>query len=237
MSVDSDSRRVIVVLRPTVSGLDESAARRMFDAVRAGTDVDVRVAYLDVASPSLHEELDRAHTDDVDKVVLIPVAVPRDRYLFTWTSRAVANWRETRIDAELEVSLHEPESFEGAVAGQVIDELGAEGKPITASPASYRSPAWSVIEPHDKHLLVCKGPRCMAYGAGPLHRAMSAAAKGTSTKVTGTGCLSPCNLGPLVIANPDGSWFGYLGAEDADSLVAGHDNQLVERVLHLRPYL
>ncbi|ERB54610.1 hypothetical protein N806_26165 [Rhodococcus sp. P27] len=38
MSVDSGSHRVIVVLRPTVSGLDESAARRMFDTVRAGTD-------------------------------------------------------------------------------------------------------------------------------------------------------------------------------------------------------
>lgn len=77
MSNNRCSRRVIVVLRPTVSGLDESAARRMFDAVQAGTDADVRVAYLDVSSPSLHEELDRAHVDDVDKVVLIPVAVPR----------------------------------------------------------------------------------------------------------------------------------------------------------------
>ena len=206
MSVDSGSHRVIVVLRPhrvivvlrpTVSGLDESAARRMFDAVRAGTDADVRIAYLDVASPSLHEELDRAHTDDVGKVVLIPVAVPRDRYLLTWTSKAVANWRETRIGAELEVSLHESETLEGAVAAQVIDELGAAGKPITASPASYRSPAWSVIEQHDTHLLVCKGPRCMAYGAGPLRRAMSAAAKGTSVKVTGNRLSEPVQPGPV----------------------------------------
>lgn len=231
MSNNRSSRRVIVVLRPTVSGLDESAARRMLDAVQAGTDVDVCVAYLDIASPSLHEELDRARTDDVDKVVLIPVAVPRDRYLLTWTSKAVANWRETRIDAELEVSLHESESLEGAVAAQVIDELDSAGKPITASPAAYRSPAWSVIEPHETHLLVCKGPRCMAYGAGPLHRAMSAAAKGTSAKVTGTGCLSPCNLGPLVIANPGGTWFGHVNAGDADALVSGHEDHLVDHVL------
>lgn len=192
---------------------------------------DVRVAYLDVSSPSLHEELDRAHVDDVDKVVLIPVAVPRDRYLLTWTSKAVANWRETRIDAELEVTLHESETLEGAVAAQLIDELDSAGKPITASPASYRSPAWSVIEQHDRHLLVCKGPRCMAYGAGPLHRAMSAAAKGTSAKVTGTGCLSPCNLGPLVIANPGGTWFGHVDAGDAEALVAGQENQLEDHVL------
>lgn len=231
MSNNRCSRRVIVVLRPTVSGLDESAARRMFDAVQAGTDADVRIAYLDVSSPSLHEELDRAHVDDVDKVVLIPVAVPRDRYLLTWTSKAVANWRETRIDAELEVTLHETETLEGAVAGQVIDELDSAGKPITASPASYRSPAWSVIEQHDRHLLVCKGPRCMAYGAGPLHRAMSAAAKGTSSKVTGTGCLSPCNLGPLVIANPGGTWFGHVDAGDAEALVSGHEDRLVDHVL------
>lgn len=60
---------------------------------------------------------------------------------------------------------------------------------------------------------------------------MSAAAKGTSSKVTGTGCLSPCNLGPLVIANPGGTWFGHVDAGDAEALVAGQENQLEDHVL------
>ncbi len=44
MSNNRCSRRVIVVLRPTVSGLDESAARRLLAAFKAGTDPDLSVA-------------------------------------------------------------------------------------------------------------------------------------------------------------------------------------------------
>ncbi|MGC0365846.1 (2Fe-2S) ferredoxin [Rhodococcus sp. 27YEA15] len=229
--MSSKRRRVLIVLRPTVSGIDEGAADRLIDGITAGTDADVRIAYLDVASPSVHEELDLAEADGAASVLLVPVAVPRDKYLITWTARAVANWRETRAGAAVNISIHEPGSVEDVLAGAVAGELGEPGRPITVSAASYRSPAWSVIEEHDRHVLVCKGPRCMAYGAGPLHRALTAASKGTSTKVTGTGCLSPCNLGPLAIENPHGSWFGHLTADHAQALVEGNHEDLGEQLL------
>ena len=224
--------RIVVVLRPTVSGIDEKSAAALIDSVRAQVSAAasiqaddgaavIEVAYLDIATPTIHQQLDAAHAADVPTVVLIPVAVPRDKYLLTWTARAVANWRETRPDAQLEVRLAEPTGIVEALAGRVAAAAASEGTEITASPASYRSPAWSKIEHHDRHVLVCKGPRCMAYGAGPLHRELTSAAKGTSTKVTGTGCLSPCNLGPLAVVNPPGDWYGYLSPDDAEELVSG----------------
>lgn len=220
MTTSTDCR-IVVVLRPTVSGLDEASAVAMVDALRASGDRDVGLAYLDIATPTVHDELDRAAGDGLSAISLVPVAVPRDKYLVTWTKRAVANWRESRSGVDLDIRILESD-ITGAVVAELADLI--ERVPhaeIRVSPAAYRSPAWSVIEDHDRHVLVCKGPRCMAYGAGPLHRQLTATSKGTSTKVTGTGCLSPCNLGPLAIVNPAGEWYGRLEPAHAADLVAG----------------
>lgn len=225
------------MLRPTVSGVDEKSAGRLLREVRARRGDDVTLAYLDAATPTLHDALDAAVADGLGAALLLPVAVPRDRYLITWTQKAVANWRETRADADLLVTLGEDRGVESAVAAAVASACDGAGAAVTASPASYRSPAWSVIEPHRDHVLVCKGPRCMAYGAGPVHRALTAATKAApqpGPKVTGSGCLSPCNLGPLVVVYPRGEWFAGLGPDDAETLVAdlvdGTDELMGKRV-------
>lgn len=221
----------MIVLRPTVSGLDQRSADALVDRIRQSSDRDIGVAYLDVETPTIHEELDRATSDGLVSITLLPVAVPRDKYLITWTQRAVANWRETRQEAALEIRLAEPDVTDTLAEHLASAIETAPRSDIRVSPASYRSPAWSVIEPHDRHVLVCKGPRCMAYGAGPLHReltALSKAAKaagpdapGSDAKVTGIGCLSPCNLGPLAIVNPESTWYGHLGVDDAAALIDG----------------
>lgn len=220
---DRRGRRTVLVLRPTVSGVDEKSAERLLREVRGHRDGDVTLAYLDAATPTLHDALDAAVADGLGAVLLLPVAVPRDRYLITWTQRAVANWRETRAGADLLVTFGEDTGAETAVAAAVASACDGAGSAVTASPASYRSPAWSEIEPHRDHVLVCKGPRCMAYGAGPVHRALTAAAKAApqpALMVTASGCLSPCNLGPLVVVYPRGEWFAGLDPDDAETLVA-----------------
>ncbi|MCG7633485.1 (2Fe-2S) ferredoxin domain-containing protein [Gordonia McavH-238-E] len=220
MTTSTDCR-IVVVLRPTVSGLDEASAVAMVDRLRARSARDVGLAYLDISTPTVHDELDRAAGDGLSAVNLVPVAIPRDKYLVTWTKRAVANWRESRSGVGLDISIIEPD-IAGAVVADLADAIErVPAEDIRVSPASYHSPAWSVIEDHDRHVLVCKGPRCMAYGAGPLHRQLTATSKGTPTKVTGTGCLSPCNLGPLAIVNPAGEWYGRLEPAHAVDLVAG----------------
>ncbi|MDN5747832.1 MAG: (2Fe-2S) ferredoxin domain-containing protein, partial [Pseudonocardia sp.] len=74
-------------------------------------------------------------------------------------------------------------------------------------------PAWSEQPAHGRHVLVCRGPRCTAHGAGETHRAISRAARGTDALVTPVGCLGPCNLGPLVVTVPAGRWHAHVGAE------------------------
>ena len=40
--------------------------------------------------------------------------------------------------------------------------------------------------------------------------------------VAQTGCLYPCNLGPMMVVYPDGVWYGGLTADAIDQIVEEH---------------
>ncbi|WP_028937797.1 CbiX/SirB N-terminal domain-containing protein [Pseudonocardia spinosispora] len=209
-------RWLLLVARPTPAGLDTRALTELADLVAARVPDVVRVGYLDQQQPSIHEVLDDAVTRGAVRVTVLPLAVPPDGYLTQWTARAVANWRETRGPVATEIdqaALDTP-----ALADLVVNLAKADTAPVTASPSAFRSPAWSVLPEHDRHLLVCRGPRCTVYGAGDTHRALAKAARGTGTLVTPMGCVGPCNLGPLVVENPGGHWHQQVDAAEATRL-------------------
>ena len=37
-----------------------------------------------------------------------------------------------------------------------------------------------------------------------------------------TGCLFPCNHGPVAVVHPEGAWYGPVGPDDATRLVREH---------------
>ncbi|WP_069159982.1 (2Fe-2S) ferredoxin domain-containing protein, partial [Nocardia altamirensis] len=158
------TRRYVLVARPTPSGVDLAAVASLADACR------ITYALLDQGEPTIHTALDDAARQEIP-VTLIPLAVPRDRYLETWIARAVANWKETRA-RELDVRITESVDTTPAFADLVRSMMREDGTAIAASPRAFRSPAWSEIPEHTSHILVCRGPRCTVYGAGELHRAL-----------------------------------------------------------------
>ncbi|MDN5751289.1 MAG: hypothetical protein L0H64_22765, partial [Pseudonocardia sp.] len=96
------SRRwVVLVARPTPSGVDRRSFARLAAEVGAVVADPVRIAHLDQDEPSVHDVLDDAASVGVREVLAVPVAVPADPYLDSWLARAVANWHETR-DADLD---------------------------------------------------------------------------------------------------------------------------------------
>ncbi|MFC9995242.1 (2Fe-2S) ferredoxin domain-containing protein [Nocardia sp. NPDC127526] len=196
------SRRHVLVARPTPSGVDLTAVAALARACGIG------YALLDQGEPTIHDVLDEAAAAAVP-VTLIPLAVPRDRYLETWIARAVANWRETR-SRDLEVRITESIDKAAEFADIVRARMREEGTAVTASPRAFRSPAWSEIPEHTAHILVCRGPRCTVYGAGELHRGLTR--EHPDALVTPTGCLTPCNLGPLYITYPGGQWHSHAVA-------------------------
>ncbi|MFC5993228.1 (2Fe-2S) ferredoxin domain-containing protein [Pseudonocardia hispaniensis] len=200
-----DDRALLLVARPTPAGVDARSLSALAAAVADHTAHPVRIGHLDQAEPSIHSALDEIAADGRHAAMIVGLAIPEDRYLTTWIGRAVANWRETRRH-DLDIRVGTALSSLPALAEILAGLGGTDGTPVTAAPSGFRSPAWSILQIPQRHLLVCRGPRCTAYGAGATHRALAEATRGTTTQVTPTGCLGPCNLGPLVIDNPAGHW-------------------------------
>ncbi len=51
-------------------------------------------------------------------------------------------------------------------------------------------------------------------------------------KVTATGCLTPCQVGPNVVVYPAGIWYAHVAPGDVAELIDAHVNgRLVERLL------
>lgn len=214
-------RLTVLVVRPTPAGLDRRALDRLAAAVAERLPGPVRVAHLDQVDPSVHAVLDEARADGVATVVVVPLALPADAYLRTWLARAVAEWCATRGADRLEVRVSADPAAAAGTADVLADLARGPTCRVTASPDAFRSPAWSVLDPPDRHLLVCRGPRCTAYGSGDTHRALTAAVRSTTTWVTPTSCLGPCSLGPLVVDHPAGVWHERVDAAGAGGIAAG----------------
>jgi NADP-reducing hydrogenase subunit HndC len=75
-------------------------------------------------------------------------------------------------------------------------------------------------------LQVCCGAGCLSSGAGELldelKRAVSAQGLAGEVGVEPTGCMGPCNQGPLVRVVPDDTVYEKVGVAEAADLVDGH---------------
>jgi (2Fe-2S) ferredoxin len=214
-------RWVLLAVRPTPAGVDVRGLDALVERVAAALPDPVRLAHLDQAEPSVPVVLDQAVAAGVAAVTVVPLALPPDTYLVQWVARTVAHWRAARAPAALDVTLADGLADGAPLADAVAGVAAAGGSAITASPRAFASAAWSQLPVHAHHVLVCRGPRCTAHGAGPVHRALAAAARGTDVLVSPVGCLGPCNLGPLVVEHPAGHWHTDVDADGASALVAG----------------
>src|SRR5690606_38051401 len=107
--------------------------------------------------------------------------------------------------------------FDGPTLGKLIaDAIASEAAlPIEANQKpSLGKPGWSQPPPFRHHLIVCTGPRCHFRGAPNLKLALSEELAHTGLAaeclVATSGCLYPCNQGPLLAAYPRGEWYRLL---------------------------
>lgn len=177
------------------------------------------VAHLQLADPALHRELDRLADAGVPRIVLVGVAfgiAPGN----SWLRRVAAHWWRGR-----------PEPPEVVVATGLLDHedddleaVLARARPIAGTEAPLESAAWEEVPAHRHQVLVCRGPRCTARGADDTARAltlalMAAGLGDDDVLVTQTGCQFPCNHAPVVSVQPDDTWYGGVGPDEAERLV------------------
>jgi (2Fe-2S) ferredoxin len=143
-------------------------------------------------------------------VRVLPTGFPMAANIRAWLPGAVAHFAATE-GGTLRIELAEPPEPEDAAEALVA--LTAHARPQDARDAtpSLGKPGWQFLPDFDTHVLVCTGPRCAFRGAGTLQARLKTmlAEAGLSDRclTTTTGCLYPCNQGPLVALYPAGAWY------------------------------
>ncbi|MGX6450241.1 (2Fe-2S) ferredoxin domain-containing protein, partial [Patulibacter sp. S7RM1-6] len=112
-------------------------------------------------------------------------------------------------------------------ADVLAGRAGAATRPVRPRAGAASDPAWTRVPAHRHHVLVCRGPRCSMRGSAAVSRALgdALAARGLGDDdvlVTQTGCLYPCDRGPVAVVHPDDAWYGALTPEAAGRLVDEH---------------
>jgi (2Fe-2S) ferredoxin len=51
-------------------------------------------------------------------------------------------------------------------------------------------------------------------------------------RVNNAGCLNRCNLGPMLVIYPEGTWYRYESTQDIDEIIESHliQGKVVERL-------
>lgn len=221
----------VIVTAPTDRGADPGGELATALATLRGRrpDVEFRAAVLGGSSPTVTEALDDAAAAGAGRVVVLSGQTLADRAMDAWFRRVVGHWLRSRPTDEYvpEVRIG-PSLCDGdAYADLIAEALDHGGKPATGAVAPLTSPLWEKVPGFGRHVLVCRGPRCSAQGAGETVRALSADldARGIDDDdvlVTITGCLFPCVQAPVVTVYPDNAWYAGLTADRVGRLVADH---------------
>jgi NADP-reducing hydrogenase subunit HndC len=76
------------------------------------------------------------------------------------------------------------------------------------------------------HILVCAGAGCISSGGNALKDVLAAELKkrglDEEIKIVETGCMGPCDLGPVMLVHPEGTFYQRVTALDVPELVEEH---------------
>ena len=228
----SDDTGVILLGRGGYSRAPTEQMSRLVEALGASEALKrVTAAFIDGGSPTVPDALARCAAQGVGRVLVVPVYLPTDRNLDNWLSRVVRRWLHHHPAANFTVHMTPPLGDAPELAEVVVSLVTrytvTPGKPLSANHASPNSPEWSVIPLHTYHVLLCRGPRCNTVGAGETAQALKQQLRARNmgddeVLVAQTGCLFPCNLGPVMVVYPDGVWYGGLTEKAVDHIVDEH---------------
>lgn len=165
---------------------------------------------LDGDGTGLWAALDTLAARGARAITLRPLGLPFSQSLERWLPGAAGAWLARRGAGA--PALHmatSPEHCDTALAA--VTRARVTTRPIAATPRGHVGKGWDDVPPMRHHLLVCAGPRCHLHDAPSLAATLKAEiARAGLTRaclITLTGCLYPCNRGPVLVHYPAGDWY------------------------------
>nr|WP_245398709.1 (2Fe-2S) ferredoxin domain-containing protein [Oceaniglobus trochenteri] len=148
--------------------------------------------------------------EGVRDITLRPVGLPFSQSLMTWLPGAAGEWLARPENANCRLWITDDASQDDAVLSALV-RAPVTRVPIAPMPRGSAGKGWDAPPRHRHHVLVCTGPRCHLRDApdllGLLKAEISRLRIEDDCLVTATGCLFPCNAGPVVVVYPRAEWF------------------------------
>lgn len=91
------------------------------------------------------------------------------------------------------------------------------------------------------HVLVCGGAGCVSSGCQEIEKALvetiALQSLDHEIKVIQTGCMGPCDLGPMIVVYPEGVFYRKVKVKDVDAIVNEHllKGRVVKSLLYRDP--
>lgn len=202
--------------------------RALADGLIAATTLPATVARMERTGAGVPEHLDALVAAGARAILVQPVGLPFSDSLTAWLPGALAHWLEGQEGVTLRLAPDQAEDA-GVIEAVARAAIHAPAREIGAERATLDNPGWEEPPAFRHHILLCNGPRCTWRGAGSLQavleRELRAAGVMGECLIVTTGCLFPCNRGPVAALYPEGRWHRLAGPEDvalfARSLATG----------------
>lgn len=198
----------------SAQALSKTGLHRLQAAAEAAIAGPSRLIRLEDTGPSLIDTLDEMRAEGHRFIRVQPLGAPFPESLMAWLPGVLADWRQRGQNADTRLELgpdpaRDAEALAAYAASTLVQPEPA--RPIEHVPPSLGKPGWTDPPAFEFHLLVCTGPRCAIHGAASFGHMLKAELKAAGVfdrcLTTQTGCIYPCNRGPVLVLYPQGYWY------------------------------
>ena len=245
------TQAVILLSRGGYSHAPQKQLNKVVASLQAArSDIFVLGAMVEKGEPSLPGALQQCAEAGVRHITVLPIFFPGDDNLQRWLAKVMKRWHSQWHANGVTICLAEPISEHEAMGTAVVQALQTPSVYIRnvgeTPPENWATdPAgWSKLPGHSHHVIFCRGPRCTAAGADQLSTHLRERLKAYKLTdddrvlVAQSGCLYPCNHGPLMAVYPAGVWYGDLTEVAIDRIVQEHfvEGQVVEEYVRFTSF-
>jgi len=203
-----------VVFVVSAYSLSKRALVRLEAAAQRASTRAFLVIRLEESGPSLINALDQMRAEGHRRIRVQPLGVPFPEGLMTWLPGVMADWRMRGANADTALTLGpDPATHAEALSAFAAASLHHPNPAasVEAVRPSLGKPGWNDPPDFEFHLLVCTGPRCKIHGAASFTHMLKDELKTAGVfdrcLTTRTGCIYPCNRGPVLALYPHGHWY------------------------------